>query len=394
MVTGAKVYDEKGGVQVGLDTVEISPYIRFSMRVVAAIGLGPDTPLWKACLATALYVSFQALSVVAFSAVQKLQWRVAMAFYVWSFCMLIDFIGMIVFARGLKECSPWYIETQAQADLLKECFGPLLVAVGIQTTVLFVAHVSFAANEIERQGVLEPDHVTAGFYVLCFFASYGPIVMHMVYDALTFEYLGLRLAMEQKDFTARIKSRSLSFPEALREHKMLNQNHRRVIDYVTIEGNVACTLFNLGSIFLLYEYFVTAHSHWFHITFYCLNAIGMCIVFPLHWSPVNDNQIALQVLVAEAVDNERATKDKIEGSSDLENLSGQEHTELWNAAERSQFLIYLQTTQTTVCVFQWPIGVPYIMEVILLYVTQAFLMWQVATLSGFKGFSFDVGSEL
>ena len=49
-----------------------------------------------------------------------------------------------------------------------------------------------------------------------------------------------------------------------------------------------------------------------------------------------------------------------------------------------------EAAELKVTTYNWPLGEGFVMEMTLLYGSFAFLMWQVTTLSGFKGLSFDL----
>lgn len=65
--------------------------------------------------------------------------------------------------------------------------------------------------------------------------------------------------------------------------------------------------------------------------------------------------------------------------------------ELWNAGERTQFLVYLNNYEMKVTCFGFVIGPEYSLQSLLFLVSAAFLVWQTTQLSKWTGFSFDKG---
>merc|ERR1712146_616266 len=65
------------------------------------------------------------------------------------------------------------------------------------------------------------------------------------------------------------------------------------------------------------------------------------------------------------------------------------HTELWNAAERAHFLAHINATQEPVRFAGLVVDHGFVIEFTGLFAALAFSMWQLSSLSKWRGFSFD-----
>ena len=393
----------EAGREEDVDHLEVPVYIRRIMFFIERVGGGPPelTPLWKAITLIAVYLIMTVLTPLNYTYVAGLPWRISLPSIVLCFCYATDFVGMIYMARMIPDASPWTnLDNKLSVEILKETFSPIGPSLIIFIGSLFAMMVSYAYDECARRGLDPPGPE----FIIIQLISMSYAIFHMFYDCLTFQYLGVLIAAQQEAFIKKIADRLITFEEAIREHREMHQRHRMIFKVVTIEGNLACSMFMFLSIINLYEYFVMPWGHWSHIYFYCLNVLGMCIVWPIHWTGPNENQDALQVMVAEAVESVDAWKEKesvlkdpvLKGEGDALTPSRYNHvgektqtTELWNARERTSFLIYLQTTMLKVSAFNWPVGLGFIMEICILYATYAFVMWQISALNGWSGLSFD-----
>ena len=404
----ASVHAEAGREE-DADRLEVPVYIRRIMFFVERIGGGPPklTPLWKAIALIAVYLIMAVLTPLNYTYVAGLPWRISLPNIVLCFCYATDFVGMIYMARMIPDASPWTnLDNKLSVEILKETFSPIGPSLIIFVGSFAAITVAYAYDECARRGLDPPGPE----FIIIQLISMSYAILHMFYDCLTFQYLGVLVAAQQEEFIKKIADRLITFEEAIREHKEMHQRHRMIFKVVIIEGNLAWSLFMLFSIINLYEYFVMPWGHWSHIYTYCLNVLGMCIVWPIHWTGPNENQDALQVMVAEAVESVHAWKEKekesvLKGEDPVLKEEGDalmpsqynhvgdsektQTTELWNARERTSFLIYLQTTMLKVSAFNWPVGLGFIMEICILYATYAFVMWQISALNGWSGLSFD-----
>ena len=126
-------------------------------------------------------------------------------------------------------------------------------------------------------------------------------LLHMACDNLTYQFMGAGIQHEQMVFAEKIRKRSVPFETALREHREFNTKNRRVVSLVSLELNIFIMLGCITAFGFAYEYFVMPHSHWGHIANYAFLVVMTSFILPFSWGPVNDNQDALRLLVAESV---------------------------------------------------------------------------------------------
>ena len=137
------------------------------------------------------------------------------------------------------------------------------------------------------------------------------------------------------------------------------------------------------------------------IVFYVMIMLSFCLMLPLSWKKVNYAQDQLRLTVAKSVGPplkangatsalqiyKEGEADKIE--TGLGQMVNDGERELWNSEERTRFLAYLNAYELKATIFGWELGAGFMGEITVLYVSMAFLLWQVTTLSKWTGFSFD-----
>ena len=63
--------------------------------------------------------------------------------------------------------------------------------------------------------------------------------------------------------------------------------------------------------------------------------------------------------------------------------------EIWDAAQRAHFLIYLNNVVDEIKFLGWKPDNMFAFETCLFFASTLFAMWQITTLNGFQGFTFD-----
>ena len=251
----------------------------------------------------------------------------------------------------------------------------------------------FTLDECERRRLITPG---PGFYALLVIGNIG-FVSFVLSTTFGHDSIGGAIIHEQSTFIDQIRARQLSFPQALRIHRTLHRRHRRAIAYTSGYYDMISILYNTTELITLYEFFVTPWSHWFMVVNFLLMAVTIAVFFPANWTIVNQNQDELKILIAESADKTEfftdEEKDSVTGAgADVEAGEGQEEHEpgeLWNASERTQFLVYLNNYEMKVKCFGFTLGPEYSVQSLLFLGSAAFLLWQTTQLSKWTGFSFD-----
>lgn len=365
-------------VVAGAESKGLPSYVVKSMAFFEAVGLGPKSDWKKTFMFILLYSVPNLLPSFLIGGVLG-NFRYALYSLIGGIALIGDFVGMIALNRLAPSSTPWvHLVEHDSLETLKENFVPIALFAGVWFVAIIVFNVSFVQDECARRDLPSPS---PGFYVgLC--ACYLAWPIHMWFDCFSNDFVGAATALEQTRFNKRVQGGEFSFEEAMREHKKQHRRHRAVISTMSVTFNITTAVFILSSVVYIYDYFVMSFSHWIFLVLFCMIMLSICIMTPLTWGAVNDNQDSLKVIITE-MDEETKLDDAEAGFN-------KKQFQVWSTLQRTQFLVYLQAAELKVTTFGWPLGGGFVMEMILLYGSGAFLMWQVTTLSGFRGLSFDL----
>jgi hypothetical protein len=365
----------------------LDPRIRRYLNVTARF-VGPNAPPGNICIVVLTYICFGFTAPLSLSLVLG-SWRYALPYWLSICCYCFDFFGMIWLSRSCPESTPWlHIEEHGSARAFDGLFEHTIFSIVLVVSAFSIFSLTFVYHEVDRRD-LDPPGVAFYFMTLLSYTLVATI--HMATDNLIYEFMGQGIQHEQRVFAEKIRVRSIDFETAMKSHRKFNTKQRNIVSKVSLELNIFVTLVCIAAFSFCYEYFVMPHSHWGHLANFIFFVVMCSIILPFSWGPVNENQDALRILVAESVGKEVASDNTMPAET-LESKHGKEEEELWDAAKRAQFLIHIQNTEYKCRVFGWEVGPPFIMEIGFLFASTAFLLWQVTQLSGWQGFSFDKGT--
>ena len=364
---------------------KIPKYIVNMLAFFDAIGAGPKSHI---TLTMALVVGHVLLSTIlpAILIGEALGgYRYALHAFVMGAALVGDFIGMLTLNRQAPRSSPWvHLAEHGSIKVLEDNFWPLGIFCGIWCFAMFFFAFSYVGHECERRDISPPGPGFYAGYIACNMLWWP---FHMVFDCFSLDFMGAGTALEQEKFNERVRDGELNFEEAMMLHKKQHRRHRAVIATLSSILNITTSVFIIASAVCIYDYFVMRFTHWMFLAQFVMVGMSICFVVPLTWGAVNHNQDQLKIIITEMgeIEDNAVDKDKTEKVDAEVGL-----VRYWSELERTQFLVYLQAAELKVTTYNWPLGEGFVMEMTLLYGSFAFLMWQVTTLSGFKGLSFDL----
>ena len=376
-------------------------------RILHECGAGPDSARWRTVLVILAYVSSTFSNSITVAEILG-NYRYGLMLSAFWFAMSVDFITMNMLyqnADAVEQTAFRRLESHPESiETLKEIATGNIAFCVMWMVLLQAMYWGFVHDECERRGLPEPG---IWFYFATIFGTTIAMSFHMATSIFSWDFVGATMATEQDDFIKKIEAHELSFDEAIVIHRSQHQRHRSAISTCNAYVDISQIVFVFTNAVALYDYFVMAHSSWIHVTWYILGTLSSCVMMPLNWAAVNKNQDRLEVIVAESVAwkvtlNRSASKydESVASESDAvtevekgayvkEQQKDESTGELWNAHQRTQFLVYLRATSEKACGFGWEFGKGYSMEFLFLHLSAAFVMWQITALSNFAGFSFD-----
>lgn len=356
------------------------------------LGMGPNSTMtmtltWFVVLMTAVSIYTTSIAVVTDN------WRLAAYFFYDMVVFAYQYIGSLMIVRSARESSPWGTIKESKQETA-EMFGAILsenFTSGIIFIPIFLALVFiFANDECKRVGRPAP----AWDYYFSVMIVFPIMFFTMVTSMCTsYDYMGKLIATRQAEFLERLPS--LSMKEAMDEHRALNKRTKKISKSVSTFITILYIICMPEQILLLYDYFVMSYSHWVHLALYIHSSLMMGILMPQNWIPVNDGQTRLREFLAEGHYVPQAlteTEGKKEGKKKDGMLEADEEMpplEIWDAAQRAHFLIYLNNVVDEIKFLGWKPDNMFVFELCLFFASTFFLMWQITTLNGFQGFTFD-----
>ena len=157
----------------------------------------------------------------------------------------------------------------------------------------------------------------------------------------------------------RVLKRSITYDEAIRTHKQIMDKYYSIFTTLSAWLTVFFAAFMAMNLIYVYDYFTMPFSHWSHLFNYALYSL-LSITACDHLGQINVVQEDLKRIVLLAV-------------GDLEEFLQKQDS----------------NPELIISCFGWPLGNKFASELLFLYASAAFLMWQVTQLSKWNGFSFD-----
>lgn len=390
----AKVF-EKDAMEE-LSRPQLPGYLKSSLDWCNTLGMGPDSDPWRTWLMWVVFIfAYPALPMIAIGETLG-HYRYGMYFMLFTFaCAIETFWSQPNLARRCVECTPARYLTMYEGmglDLYREVTMNTFVFMGLWAPMLLVMAISFTFDEVKRQQLAKPGIFFYALVSIWFLLFVLMIVPGLVNGT---DFIGEILVREQKTLLEKINARNLTFEEAIRYHRSQHDRHRKVIEEFSRGTTAMSAVHVFSSCFIVYDYFTMSWSHWSMLVFFVMIALSFCIMLPLSWAKVNYAQDELRLTVARGVGpplpSNHTVPINVQEDDKLEaGRRDYEESELWNAEERTRFLAYLQAYELKVTVFGWELGPGFMAEISILYLSVAFFMWQVTTLSKWTGFSFDV----
>lgn len=390
---------------------------------VTALGFGVDALWWRTCLLfVALAVMYHMAALAMWDAIG--QWRPCLPWALMMFGVYVDEIGMHFLTGGCRDATPWHDyrdKPAVTADIIRKVAlenGPAYLFMCIPNQILMYC---FTASTCRAIGRPAPG---VAYWAMALMLPLSILTVHFVSDCITYSYIGKCVARDHGALRESLARRELDCHSALLVHRTLNRRVKRVVRFVSAEITALLAIGGLGLLLLIYDYFAMPWGHWSLLVLYVLQCLGNALFLPLQWKAVNDAQRALVELVAEALGQGQTpphqpqellrggegANEPIGVGADLgadlgagagglqarghrrgssKPASGDGETELWDAAERAHFLAHLSVTVEPVRFAGLVVDHGFMVEMIWLFAALAFSMWQLCTLSKWRGFSFD-----
>ncbi len=335
--------------------------------IMHKIGFSKTSPPIAIFISTPMYILLNVSQVLLISQIIPL--RNLLPYCLFSLVNMFDFCVMLGITRWYSDClvtqdslddRSTKIINDGRAEWMAFCVFLMLVQIPMYI---------FVKDERDRVG----DPMDAGesmLVVMAMLAGWAAMSVHILIDSNTYNFLGKYVSESHGQILSEISSRRLTFAQALRRHRDLNHRTSPLIQYVSSTTNVLLIIAGVTHLSVIYDYFCLPWSHWYHIFTLVFFGLGMCTVLMLNWRQVNYVGKDLVRVVAEGV-------------------GGEYEEELWNAEQRSQFLIYLRATEIRVTFLGKEAGRELLVELVAAVATAAFVVWQLRSQEGWEGLSFD-----